>query len=102
VKDKFFFVPFSIASLKHSFHFEDVNFESKTNNWHQYHLAQGNSHLGFALRHHLVFIKDFKAIKLCLNLNNLIVLSKDKESAYATAWEIYQKFQNVINARRKL
>jgi hypothetical protein len=52
-------------------HLEDVDFESMTNDQHQYHLAQGNSHPGFVPQHHLVLVKDFKVVKLGLTLNGL-------------------------------
>jgi hypothetical protein len=61
-----FFVPIPIASLECLLHLEDVNFESRMNNRHQYYLAQGNNHPGFVPRHHLVFVKDFRIVKLCL------------------------------------
>jgi hypothetical protein len=53
------------------FHLEDVNFESRTNNRQGYHLVQGNNHMGFLFQRHFVFIKDFRAIKLGLILNDL-------------------------------
>jgi len=40
-----------------------------------------------------VFIKDFKAVKLGLAMNGLNSLSKDKESAYDTNWEVYKKIK---------
>jgi hypothetical protein len=52
-------------------HLEDIDFESMTNNRHGCHLAHGNSHPNFVFQHHLVLIKDFKAIKLGLVLNGL-------------------------------
>ncbi len=57
-------------------HLKDVDFESRTNNRHEYHLAHGNSHMGFVLRHHFVLVKDFKVIKLSLVINDLNSLIK--------------------------
>jgi hypothetical protein len=65
------FVPLPITNLEHLLHLEDVDFESKINNRHGYHLAQGNSHLSFVFQHHLMLIKDFKVVKLGLVLNGL-------------------------------
>jgi hypothetical protein len=33
--------------------------------------TQGNSHLGFVIWHHLVFIKDFKVVELGMAMNRL-------------------------------
>jgi hypothetical protein len=65
------FVPLFITSLECLLHLEDINFESRTNNRHRYHPAQGNNHSGFVPWHHFVLVKDFRAVKLGLALNNL-------------------------------
>jgi hypothetical protein len=52
-------------------------------------LAHGNNHPAFVPQHHFVVVKDFKAIKLGLALNDLNGLSKNKEFAYGTNWEVY-------------
>ncbi len=96
------FVPFLITSLECLLHLEDVDFESRMNNWNGYHLAHGNNHPAFVPQHHFVVVKDFKAIKLGLALNDLNSLSKNKESAYGTNWEVYWKIQIVTSAQRKL
>jgi hypothetical protein len=57
--------------LERLFHLEDFDLECKTNNRHGYHPTQGNNHLGFIPHHHLVLVKDFKAIELGLAMNGL-------------------------------
>jgi hypothetical protein len=63
--------PFSITNLEHLLHLKDVDFENKINNRHEYHLAQRNSLLGFVFWHHFVLVKNFRAIKLGMVVNDL-------------------------------
>ncbi len=62
-----YFVPLLITSLKCQLHLENIDFESRTNNQHEYHLTHRNNHPGFIL----VFVKDYKIVKLGLLLNDL-------------------------------
>jgi hypothetical protein len=70
------FVPLLITSLECLLHVEDINFKSRTNNQHWYHPPQRNNHPCYVPWDHLMLVKDFRVIELCLAINDLYSLIK--------------------------